>query len=368
MRHQHPHREERGYSRRSPNWPHKLAAAIMVTAMSLVLACGSESAGSQRTLIPEDAVVIADFNVSGVLNSPLPLMSMIVQFTGSSTGDSVDRAIGRFYEDTGVDLRLISHAEMFMDAGSILGTVTGFEGSSADERKVGAAFYGEFDKDVVLSNTGNDYESGYEVSQYQGYDLYSFIGDFMDSITIAFVDNDVVLVGTDLGTKAMLDVASGATSAASGELSQTLDSLGDRHIGIAVETPQEILDETSELANGGIAMPSLALMPAMTAPHSVMRLLLKDDSLHIEAASYFDDSDSAGAAKEAYEGTVAMVGMASDSPDLQELVSAVEISQSDKTATLSLTIDSSMMDRIYEDMRMDEGYTEPPTVTPLPQN
>ena len=161
----------------------------------------------------------------------------------------------------------------------------------------------------------------------------------------------------------MLDVAAGVTPRASDEIKQSLDALGDRHMGLAVSLPPELL----EMAKGGVgdAMPQTegllgALDPsALSAQLTVMKLLLHDDAIEMQVKQFYEDDASALAFKEYAEGTIAMAGLMVEDPEIQDLISGVEIDQSGSAVTFGVTISEAVLEQFIPLLFPDKGMMEP---------
>ena len=276
-------------------------------------------------------------------------MAMLLELNEVDPESGIDSAVESFREETGIDLHSVTYAEMFMDLEALLETGIGTEGESA-EPNFGVALYGEFDEAEIIASMDSDPGVEREVSEYRGYEVYILrVNEFDDATSVAFIGSEAVLIGTESSVEAMLDVAAGAAPTASGELRQALDALGTRHLGFAMALPPELLEEMMG-AGGEGAVPEMGLLGALdlgalTAPLSAMKLLLHDDAIEIEAVSFFDDDAAATASKEYSEGIVAMFGLMSDSPELQELASGMEVSQSGNAVTFGMTISSAVIEQ-----------------------
>ncbi len=304
-----------------------------------------------ESFLPDGAALIVDFSPAAVLSSSSPLIAMLLEANEVPEG-GIDSAVESFREETGIDLHSVAHVEMFMDLNTLLdaGMETDLEAAEFD---FGAALYGEFDEDDILASFDSPGMAEYEATDYRGYEVYLLYGEFGDVSSVALVSPNILLFGTESSVEAMLDVAAGAAPSVSGELRQALDSLGERHLGFAMELPPELLEEAMG-AGGEDAMPDMGLlgaldMSAMTAPVTAMKMLFSDDALEIVAVSYFDDSEAATASKEYSEGIVAMLGlMSAESPELQELASGMKVTQSGAAVTFNMSITSQAIEQLFD--------------------
>ena len=293
-----------------------------------------------------------------MLSSSPPLMAMILGLNAVEPESGTDSAVESFREELGIDLRSVTYAEMFMDL-NVLAELVG-DGMMDEEPELprfSIAMHGEFDEAEIIGVITGNPETEYQTESYRGHTVHIFSDageefDREESGAAVFLDSETLLFGSVPGVEAMLDVAEGAAPPLSGELRQALDFLGERHLGFAVELPPEFLEEMVMGADGEDVMPEMGLLGALdlgalVAPVSAMKLLLHDDAMEIEAVSLFEDNDAATASKEYSEGIVAMFGLMSDSPELLELASGMEVSQSGNAVTFGMTISSAAMGQLF---------------------
>ena len=303
-------------------------------------------------LLPlEGATFIIDGYPEALLSSSSPLIAMILEANAANPEGGIGVRIKEFYEESGIDLLSVSYAEMYLDAAMVLTADVGMEGG---EPEFGVALYGDFDESEVLASIERDKEAEYQTSEYRGYEVYLIRDGNDETSALAFVDSGTLLLGSDSSSvEAMLDVADGIAPPLSGELRQALDSLGDRHLGIAIAVSPEMLEEMVTGAGSGEAPPQMGLlgaldMSALVAPVSAAKVLFDGDTMHIATSSFFDDSADAAASKQYTEGTVAMFGaMFASSEELQDLAAGMEVSQSGNTVTLKMSLTAQFIENLF---------------------
>ena len=301
------------------------------------------------SLLPEGVGMVAEVYPAAVLGPSSPLVSMILALGGEEADGGIDAMVKDFQESTGIDLLLVTYAEMFTDVDALLGSGLDLESGEVD---FGMALYGEFDEDEIVASFERDDDIEYEVSNYGEFTVYLLHEGSGDPMSVSVIDTSTVLMGSTSSVEAMLDVADGAAPPLSGELRQALDSLGDRHLGFAIELPPELLEEM--MAGGEEAVPQMGLLGAMdvtalTAPVNAMKVLFDDNgTMHILASSFFDDNEAATASKEYSEGIVAMFGlMTADSPELQDFASSMEVGQSGSDVTFRMSITAQAIEELF---------------------
>ena len=306
-----------------------------------------ESSG--ESLLPGGAALVIEAYPAALLDSAAPLFAMLIELDPESAGDGLDGVVEDFRDESGIDLRSVTYAEMYMDLESFLGTI---EGMDTTDVEFGMALYGEFDDDEIVATLELEGDGSYEVADYRGFAVHR-VEDGGEAISVSIIDSKMALIGTDVSVEAMLDVAAGAAPAASGELRQMLDSLGDRHLGFAMALPPELLEEMAMGTAGEDALPQMGLLGAMdltalTAPVNAMKVLFRGDTIEIEARSHFDDDTAATASKEYSEGVVAMFGaMFATSEELQDFASSMEVSQSGEAVTFKMAVTVQVLEELF---------------------
>ena len=300
------------------------------------------------SLLPEGAVFVIDARPAALLASPWPAM-----MSEGEAGDA--QAIAEdFRNETGVDPHSVEYVQAFMPATVLTAMFSGLGEDEFDFGDAGMVLYGEFDEAEIVAHAEEAGDVEYAASAYRGYSVYTAAGDYGEGMEVlAFVGSDVMVLGAESGVRAVLDVAAGAAPPASGNAVQILDSLGERHLGLAVELPPGYLEMM--MSEGEGVMPEAGLLgaldlTALAAPVNAMGALLHDDAVEIESVSRFDDSAAATASKEYSEGVVAMLGVMSASPELQEFASGMEVSQSGNTVTFRMTISAAMIEELFRGM------------------
>ena len=305
---------------------------------------------SDQSLVPEEATLVIDARFADVFSSPVA-----ASVAGVLSGDDEDGEgfFSDFERDIGISLSSIEYAEMFMDVEAALDSgPTLQEGENTTGPSRGAALHGPFDMEEQIANFGAsvDSESGvpHEVESYRGFDIYFDPSGGPDSLVLSFFDSDTMLLGTADGVRAMLDVASGVGRPFSGEAVQVLTGLGERDLGVIIIVDPELMLEMSG-ETGEQMGPLGALNPnALTAPLTVASFRFEGNAMEVRTRQVFDDEDTATASKEYTEGTTAMLGAMIGSPELQEVLSGMEIAQDGRDVTQSLSIDTKQMEKILE--------------------
>ena len=167
-----------------------------------------ESSG--ESLLPEGAALVIEAYPAALLDSAAPLFAMLMELDPESAGGDIDGVVEDFRDESGIDLRLVTYAEMYMDLESFLGTI---EGMDTTDVEFGMALYGEFDEDEIVATLERESDGSHEVSGYRGFVVHR-VEDGGETISVSIIDSKMALIGADVSVEAMLDVAAGAAPAA----------------------------------------------------------------------------------------------------------------------------------------------------------
>ena len=275
-------------------------------------------------LLPEGVTLVFDFR-------PASMLSGLSSMGGGVEG--LDGLTESFRSETGIDIGLVEYAQMFMPAGSLMSVLSGLD---EDEADVGLVLYGEFDEAEIVSRSES---GGYGGSVYRGYSVYAETDEYGQTTVLGFVGSGVMVIGTDSGVRAVLDVAAG-DPVASGGVVDALDSLGERDFGFAVELTSDFSDMAMSDGDGFTPEPEFAGLLGqvlLASPVSAAGILFGDGVLEIELVSLFDDADSADVFREGFEGAEAASGV------------AVEVVQSGSAVTVRMVLDVADLEHILGD-------------------
>ena len=305
---------------------------------------------SGQSLLPEGAQFIVDARPEALLDS-LFLGEMMGMFLvdAESIIDDASEAIC-------LDPTDLTYVQMFLPADLLADVAMGM-GDAEDPMTMeeaagldfGVALHGGFDQSDVMACLADVPEpEGYESAEYRGYEVHLTEDVLGERTALAFAGPGVMLIGTQSAVEAMLDVAAGAAPPASGAAAAALESLGPRHLGIVMEIPPEFMEATEGM------MPEQGLLGAMdltalTAPVNAMSALLNEGSIEIASVSVYDNLLEAAAAKEYSEGLMAMTGVIfAESPELMQLASEIEVSQSGNSVTTRITVSFETLELLME--------------------
>lgn len=300
---------------------------------------------SEQSLIPEDATLVVDARLATVLSSPV-IGTLIESLLVGDEGDT--NIVSGFEEESGISLASVEYTEAFLDIEALLSTGTGEElPKSTQAPTIGAALHGSFDRDELVDNFNAAVDTP-GVERYQGFEIFLDSSGGEESFVLSFFDSDTVLIGTIDGVKMMLDVSVGDIRPLSGQAVQSLNALGDRDLGILIRQAPELVNGMSGASQDQLGPMSGLTANALTAPLTLGTIRLGGDRMELVAQEFFDDEDTAIAAKDFTEGSMTMLGAMLGSPEIQDVLAGLEVTRDGMVVTQSMSIDTQQLEKAVE--------------------
>lgn len=311
----------------------KLFSWLLVAVLMLVAVAGCEGVElSAIELVPRDANLIAEIQINRIIDDQ-DLRDAYAEFEKEpGQPQTVEEALDKLVEETGVDLRDFSQAIIFAD-------ITTLEQAGY----VGVIIEGTFNEERFIDNIERQVGEEFITSDYKGYKLYT---DETEEFVIAFLSNEVLLLGTTNAVKDTIQVSTGDRRKVSGIILDTYNQLGDALIKCAFELPEEAREAlTEETIPGGIPIsfePFADIDIVGFALNKVTELMTTRIDLH------FLSPDSAQDAKDTLSGTLILLRGVLQDPEIKELLGKVEVTGADSWVTISFEITISEIERLTE--------------------
>ncbi len=292
-----------------------LLAGVLATTLALA-AC---TAGGEGALlldsVPADTVMLGsvqperalgDTNVRDALDQALSLL-------GDST---LDDALAQVQDGSGVDLAAMEQVLVFRTSqqqGAVL--VAG----PYDEAKVKEAAQEKADDLAVIVH--------------RGHNLYT-IGE---DKALAFLADDLLLVGALELAKAVIDVRTGEAAALDGELRDSFTALGDPPAKLFLLTSDGLFGEGRKDEDGDFGLGNLPIdMSFLTEVRSVgatIDAVQQDFAFQFTVA--YPDAEQASSARQAIEALLGLVTLFGAAPELSELLGGLEVTAEEKVLTVA---------------------------------
>jgi hypothetical protein len=246
----------------------------------------------------------------------------------SSYAQTFDDALAKLKEEYNIDLKNFQEGVFFGD----------ISGSTEQGNYAGVIVKGAFNKSDLI--TAIQSAAGMELStiKYKDYEIYT---DESGGAAIAFLSDNMLVIGTMQPVKDVIDVKKGDARALSGEVLDTYNKLGDALIKVAVSVPPNVTE--GEL--GESASQLLGDLSAFEKVKSVgMTLSKNNESVALDVKLCCADSDSAQSIEQSIDGLITLVkflmAMSEDQQQnqaLDTLLNKVEVGRSDSCVNITVT-------------------------------
>ena len=313
-------------------------AAVFIAVSIFLVACGGGGETNPERLVPEGANLMGKINVAGILASDVlesPLANLLM---GENDPQSLDELFDQAMSETGIDVRQISQAVVFSDV-------------SRTDDFWGVIAKGAFDEVVIVKALEKQEGRSMDTSVYKGRRIHSF-GDY-DETSLAFLDGEHLVLGTQEGVRAVIDVQDGHGERVSGPLPDALDDLGPGLISLAAETPEGLQDQLSDLGDIPLLGDGSQGVPAILGPledFELLGLALSQNGqiLILKANLDFASEDSASYVGEFLEGGLVLVSGLIPDTDVRELLENLEVSAIGSRLSIRLEMTASEIERLVE--------------------
>ena len=304
---------------------------ILTLAMAssiLAMACGNGKETEPEKLIPEGSNLIAHVNLAGILASE-GLASIFDAIPKDEDGpQTLDELLDEGVAEIGIDVRQFSRAVLFGDL-------------TRDEEFFGIIAPGKFDELALISAVRSASEDRIISSDYKGRLLYSPEND-SDSFTIAVLQGEILVAGTEEAVRAVIDVQDGARDRVSGPVWDAFNDLGLGLIKLQVDlTAADLAEQLPDLGDipflgGGFEGLSGALDPLLDIRLLGLSVAQNGQILILRANLDFANEDSASKVSNILDGILKLGAGFSPDPEVAEVLEGVELSRDESRVTIRL--------------------------------
>ncbi len=297
-----------------------IPAVIGAVIAVLITACGGGKETDPVKLIPERATLIADVNLSGLLASDAftPFYDAIPLDGGDS--QTLDELLGEAMTETGLDLRRISQASVFLDL-------------SEAEEFFGIIAASDFDEAELISSIEEAAGSPIGTSDYRGRQLYHPEDD-SGSFALTMLEGGTLAAGTPEAVRAVIDVQDGSGDRLSGDTMDAFNDLGPGLIrlqtdlrSIGLDQVASGLGETPFMSDGLDGLPSV-VETLEDLRHAGMVLSQNGQTLAITANLDFASPEAASDLGDFLDGVLKLGAGLVPEAEQADLLRRIEISHS----------------------------------------
>ncbi len=351
--------------------------AVLAIGM-LTASCANGKETNPGALVPEGATLALEVNVAAILASGgLAAIIDSVSSDGDGAGEPGKWLPGKWldevHRETGIDVRKISQLVIFSDAfsDSFLSVVSDFpEGSAPQAPQAGVIIKAILDETATVAAVENLTSQTMGTSDYKGRRLYGFgTSDYTarrvyrsddqgdapaPAFSMAFLNGDIVVLGTTNAVQDVIDVQDGGRDRWSGPLVDAFNDVGSGLFRVGWDVPDiSMLGLSPGPGDGPSVEGSLDNLPAGLGPWQDLDLLAlslaqNGQIMVLRMNLDFGTKESAMIAGEFLEGLLAseLVG----GLEATELLDRLEVSRDESRLTLRLEAPASLVGKFVSNL------------------
>jgi len=306
-----------------------LISAVFILSLLVLNGCGAAAAETNpERLVPAGADFIAKIQVARIfqdvdsegLYQSLPLTN--------DNPSTLNEALERAFEKTGVDFREFSNVVIFGDKSNASGYFA----------VIGR---GKFDEQRLVDGVKGSSDSSLATTEYKERRIHTSQKD--NPISLSVLGQDTLVVGSAQAVRDVIDVQKGDQPGVSGKALDAFNSLGDPLLRIALEVPKEVSDSNSDLFQEIPSFPSSESIQQMFGGGQLFSKLevigisfdKTHDRLEFQANLIFDSSDAAIEFKSVMDGYLAIIKGFSNEGKTSQLIERLTLQIDHNTLELT---------------------------------
>ena len=303
---------------------------VLVLLLAGMVGCGT-SAVRSIDLVPQNANFIADVQLGKIINDQEFRNAYAAEKKSPQKPQTVDAALDKVVQETGVDLRNISRGVVFGDVNNL-----------GRDYYLGVIVEGTFNQATFISNFETKAKEKFTVSDYKGYKLYTSQDG---QSNLAFLSDGMLLFGSTKAVKDIIDVSKGDSTRVSGQVLNMYNQMDGTLFRAAFIVPESGRKELSQAPVSGV--------PFSFKPFADTDLIgfamSKDAQLAtLQVNLHFISSTSAGDARDTLSGAFTSLKGMSLSSDVKDLLGKIVVTTSGSTLTLTLKATLSQIEKVRQ--------------------
>jgi hypothetical protein len=303
---------------------------VLLLVVSPLIGCSNSNGGVTNPigLVPKKANVIGHVDLSKILqdNDLTGIYDKVPK--DSSYPQTFDDALAKLKEEYNIDLKNFQEGVFFGD----------ISGSTEQGNYSGVIVKGAFNKSDLITAIQSAADMELSTIKYKDYEIYT---DESGGAAIAFLGDNMFVMGAMQPVKDVIDVKKGDGVALSGTVLDTYNKLGDALIKVAVAVPPGV----AEGQLGQSASQVLGDLSAFEKVKSVGMTLSKNDgSIALDVKLCCADSDSAQSIEQSINGLIIFAEFLTSMSENQQqnqaldtLLNKVEVGRSDSCVNITIT-------------------------------
>lgn len=316
-------------------WLRHLLSTILALALLLAALAGCNSSTARPIdLVPQNANFIAGMQLSKIINDQDFRNAYDTAKKSPDQPQTADEALNKLVEETGIDLRDFSQ-------GLVFGDVANLERGDY----FGVIVEGTFNKATFVGNLEARGKQKFTTSDYKGYKLYTSQDG---KLSLAFLSDKMLLLGSPKAVKDAIDVSKGEASRLSGQILNTYSQMGDALVKAVFTIPESA---RQRVAQGPIAGLPFSLKPFADTDLVGFALGKEAEVVTLRIDAHFVSTTSAVDAKDTLTGIITLLKGMSQSSDVKDLLGKIQVTVSDSSLTLSLKATLSQLEKFGESLK-----------------
>jgi hypothetical protein len=305
-----------------------LLLMVLLLVVSPLIGCSSGGATNPIELVPKNANVVGHVDLSKILQDK-DLTGIYDQVPQDpSYPQTFDDALAKLKDEYNIDLKSLQEGIFFAD----------ISGSADQGNYSGVIIEGTFNKSDLIAAIQSAAGTELSTIKYKDYEIYT---DELQESAIAFLSDNMLVIGAMEPVKDVIDVKKGDAKALSGEVLDTYNKLGDALIKVAVAVPSGV----AEGQLGESASQILGDLSAFDKVKSVGMTLSKNNkSVALNVKLCCADSDSAQSIEQSINGLITfaqfLTGMSENQQQnqaLDTLLNKIKVTRSDTCVSINIT-------------------------------
>jgi hypothetical protein len=286
-------------------------------------------------LVPEGANFVARIHIDKILNDQNIRELYDEAEKESGQPQTFDEALEEMVKETGIDPADFAQAVVFLD-------ITTME----QNQYIGAIVEGTFEEEPFIDNIEEQMGEKLNSRAYKDNTLYI---DADEEFAIAFLSEEMLLVGTEKAVKDIIDVNNDDRKSITGPVLDTYEQLGDALIKLALELPEEAQEALTEEAGLG-GMP-ISFEPFKDIDVTGFALDKVQETLSIRIETHFLSAESAQDAGDTISGAINLFkGLLTD-PEVKGLLEKIEVTVNETWLTIAFSIELSEIEEMIEKLQ-----------------
>jgi hypothetical protein len=307
-----------------------LLLMVLLLVVSPLIGCSNSNGGAINPigLVPKNANVVGHVDLSKILpdNDLTGIYDKVPK--DSSYPQTFDDALAKLKEEYNIDLKNFKEGVFFGD----------ISGSKEQGNYFGVIIEGTFNKSDLIAAIQSAAGTELSTIKYKDYEIHT---DELQESAIAFLSDNMLVIGAMEPVKDVIDVKKGDAKAVSGEVLDNYNKLGYALIKVAVAVPSGV----AEGQLGESASQVLGDLSAFDKVKSVgMTLSKNNESVALDVKLCCADSDSAQSIEQSINGLIIFAEFLTSMSENQQqnqvldtLLNKVEVGRSDSCVNITIT-------------------------------